>query len=266
MCLLHQNVRSLNNKLFELKANIQTVQPCLDFIVFTETWLQDGFLNSELELHDFDIHRQDRTVLNSSSSRGGGVMICIKKQFKAVPILLDNCSVEMCSVRVSFEDGYVLVVAAYIPPVSAAFTSGDLLAKFDAFCNHVENIQQSYPLDKMIVVGDFNLSKLKWDFQDVLHWLPTEPVSDTTKFAASKLRNLLAPMDMKQFYPIHPTNGYTLDLLFSNLAVEGYEVADPWFVVMSTIYRRYSRLKLVSLTLLMKTGLFTTLKRLTFRE
>ena len=79
----------------------------------------------------------------------------------------------------------------------------------------------------MIVVGDFNLSKLKWDFQDVLHWLPTELVSDTTKSAASKLRNLLAPMGMKQFYPIHPTKGYTLDLLFSILAVEGYEAADP---------------------------------------
>ena len=53
-----------------------------------------------------------------------------------------------------------------------------------------------------------------------------EPVSETTESAASKLRNLLAPLEMKQFYPLHPNKGYSLDLLFSNLAVEEFEVLD----------------------------------------
>ena len=48
-----------------------------------------GLLNSELELHEFDIHRQDGTVQKNPSRRVGGVMICRKEQFKAVPILLD---------------------------------------------------------------------------------------------------------------------------------------------------------------------------------
>ena len=42
-----------------------------------------------------------------------------------------------------------------------------------------------------------------------------------------QIRNLLAPMDMNQFYPLYPSKGYSLDLLFSNLVVEGYEVVDP---------------------------------------
>ena len=79
----------------------------------------------------------------------------------------------------------------------------------------------------MIAVGDFNLSKVKWGFQDVLHWLPTELVSDTTKSAASKLRNLLAPMDIEQFYPLHPSKGYSLVLLFSTLVVECFEAVNP---------------------------------------
>ena len=56
-----------------------------------------------------------------------------------------------------------------------------------------------------------------------------EPVSETTEAAASKLRNLLAPLEMKQFYPLHPNvpnKGCSLDLLFSNLAVEEFEVLD----------------------------------------
>ena len=85
----------------------------------------------------------------------------------------------MLIIRISFEHGNVIVVAAYIPPVSIAFSSGDLLAKFDFFCTCVNNIQQFYPQDKMIVLGDFNLSKVKWDFQDGLHWLSMDPVSET---------------------------------------------------------------------------------------
>ena len=88
-------------------------------------------------------------------------MICTNKQFKAVPILLDNCSVEMCSVRIIFQHGNVIIVAAYIPSVSAASTSCDLLAKFESFYTYVENLQQSYPQDRRLVVGDFNVSKLK---------------------------------------------------------------------------------------------------------
>ena len=34
-------------------------------------------------------------------------------------------------------------------------------------------------------------------------------------------------MDMKQFYPQHPPKGYSLDLLFSNLALEVTDVIGP---------------------------------------
>ena len=54
------------------------------------------------KLHEFDIHWQDRTVQNNPSVRVGGVMICTKKQLKAVPILLDNCFLEICIIRINF--------------------------------------------------------------------------------------------------------------------------------------------------------------------
>ena len=45
-----------------------------------------------------------------------------------------------------------------------------------------------------------------------------EKVSEFSRSAASKLRNMFAPMGMKQ---------YSLDLIFTNLAVDAAEVIDP---------------------------------------
>ena len=72
-------------------------------------------------------------------------MVCTKKQLKAVPILLDNCAVELCCVRTMLEHGNVVVIAAYIPRVSTNFSSRDLLSKFEAFCTIKDNIQRMYP-------------------------------------------------------------------------------------------------------------------------
>ena len=89
-------------------------------------------------------------------------------------ILLDNCSRKMYIVRISFDHGNVIVVAAYISPVSNGFSSGDILANFYFFCTYVDNILWPYPQDKIIILGNFNVRKIKWGFQDVLHWLPME--------------------------------------------------------------------------------------------
>ena len=53
--------------------------PKPDIIVISETWLHDGFFDSELGLTGYNIHRQDRNSLNNPSSNGGGVMICSKE-------------------------------------------------------------------------------------------------------------------------------------------------------------------------------------------
>ena len=54
-----------------------------------------------------------------------------------------------------------------------------------------------------------------------------EQVSEFSRSAFSKLRNMFAPMDMKQYYPQHPVKSYSLDLMFSNLAVDVTEAIDP---------------------------------------
>ena len=87
-------------------------------------------------------------------------MICTKKHLNAVPIILDDCDVELCAVRIKFQALNVIIVAVYLPPLSTALPSAAMSAKFDSFCSHIEIIQQRYAHDKMVTVGDFNLSRV----------------------------------------------------------------------------------------------------------
>ena len=52
-----------------------------DIIVLTETWLVDEMRDSELNLTNYNIFRSDRCPL--VASRGGGVLIAIKKDFNS---------------------------------------------------------------------------------------------------------------------------------------------------------------------------------------
>jgi len=74
-----QNVRGLRTKLFDLRIAMASVSEDFDIIVLVETWLNDGILNSELGLENFNIYRLDRTPTNSVYSRGGGVLIAVRK-------------------------------------------------------------------------------------------------------------------------------------------------------------------------------------------
>ena len=61
----------------------------------------------------------------------------------------------------------------------------------------------------------------------MLDLVAPEHASEFSRSAASKLRNIFAPTHMKQYYPHHPAKGYSLDLIFSNLALDLTEAIDP---------------------------------------
>ena len=87
-------------------------------------------------------------------------MICTKMLLKAVPIPLDDSTEEICCVPMCLELENILVITAC--PVSLALTSGAFLTKFDALCASIDTVLQwlPFPQDRLIVLGDFNLSKI----------------------------------------------------------------------------------------------------------
>ena len=56
-CLLH-NVRSLRNKINDFSALL--LMDSFDIVDMTETWLNDDFSDSELQLDGYNIFRFDR--------------------------------------------------------------------------------------------------------------------------------------------------------------------------------------------------------------
>ena len=74
----------------------------------------------------------------------------------------------------TFQTLNVLIVAAYLPPVSIVLPSAAVSAKFDSLCTYIDRIQQLHPQDKMIIVHAINLCRVNWVNADVLYFVILE--------------------------------------------------------------------------------------------
>ena len=54
-----------------------------------------------------------------------------------------------------------------------------------------------HPRDKMIIVGDFNLSSVNWVNADILDFVILQPISEFCRSSVSRLRNVVASKDMR---------------------------------------------------------------------
>ncbi|KAL4705380.1 hypothetical protein ACJJTC_016573 [Scirpophaga incertulas] len=75
LTILYQNVRGLRTKTTEFYNNLLLSNH--DIILVTETWLNDGILDSELSDNRYEIFRRDR------GSNGGGVMVMCSRGLSA---------------------------------------------------------------------------------------------------------------------------------------------------------------------------------------
>ena len=64
------NARSLRNKVLDLQALL--LEDYFPLIAITETWLDSSFMDFELVLNDYCVHRKDRR-----DRRGGGVLLAV---------------------------------------------------------------------------------------------------------------------------------------------------------------------------------------------
>ncbi|KAL4085243.1 hypothetical protein QTP88_027102 [Uroleucon formosanum] len=81
--LYFQNLRKELDKRRSDVSKLNTLTPLLctsglDIIAFTETWLYPSISTSELNFSNYTVFRCDRSSLNSSTGRGGGVLIAVK--------------------------------------------------------------------------------------------------------------------------------------------------------------------------------------------
>lgn len=127
----YQNCRGLRTKLISINCNIASFN--FIFFVLTENWLTDEFSNCDLGMLNYNVYRCDRSSLTSIHSRGGGVLIGVRKDIPSqlVPIL-DN-SIEYLFVSFLLNKRKYLVSGAYFPPNSN-------ISSYDKFTNTLENL------------------------------------------------------------------------------------------------------------------------------
>lgn len=126
-----------------------------DIFVIVETWLNDTFMDGEFfDENLYCVFRKDRDALKTGLSRGGGVLIAVRRKFRATLVPMPNTDSLLDILCISVHGvSKLLICASYIPP-----SSSDLLYK-----EHVDNILAlASSHENVCVIGDFNLSNLEW--------------------------------------------------------------------------------------------------------
>ena len=139
------NSRSLKNKLGSLRASAAELDR-YDVIAWTETWLTDYVLNSELQvgLPQHTWFRRDRDGV------GGGVACAVRSSL--LPMLCSDQpdDAEMLLIRLGAVS--VTVAVCYRPP--------DNDASLDRMMASLERLPTGQR--RLIVLGDFNLPEISW--------------------------------------------------------------------------------------------------------
>lgn len=127
-----------------------------EILCFSETWITKEHNIDQFVPSIFVSYCANRNNENSDYGRGGGVAIFINKKLKSIRMNnYENDQIECVCVKISVSGRSFIVFLAYVPPYS----------NVDVFDKHVTCIQNILSNEKcpIIVVGDFNLSKVRWE-------------------------------------------------------------------------------------------------------
>lgn len=172
-------------------------------LVFTETWLNDNFLNTEILCNNFNIFRRDR----GSRNAGGGVLIAVAKELSSELIVIDpSCDIEFVAVSINLNFKRIFVTCSYIPPSSPQII----------YMKHAEIIRtiasSSFAGDSVCCFGDFNLPSINWKYiPEEKYFLQIKQNSYFDEFF-----NILYDSCLFQINGISNIYGKILDLIFVN--------------------------------------------------
>lgn len=174
LSIYYQNVRGLRTKIVPLRLMLSSCD--YDVLVLTETWVHDDIANEEIS-SDFSIFRCDRNAMTSQHSRGGGVLIAVKRNLCCEVMSLPICvRLEQIAVRVKLQSRSLYIIAIYLPPS----TQADLYSVHTDAVQHVTN--RAGEDDVILSLGDFNLRNLQWHLDDEINgYIPSNISSDQEK-------------------------------------------------------------------------------------
>lgn len=201
--MYYQNVRGLRTKSNELLASTHSLE--YDIVFLSETWLNDGFLDSEIFDSRFNVFRRDRNYDELDCQRGGGVLIATSNIFQAsvvdTPV---NLAFEDVWVSLLFNQIKVIICCVYIPPNSS-------VECYQSFCNTCESLKNRYENCKFIVCGDFNLPNVQWSVEDDT----LVPLALNSPSAETVMESMFF-LELQQINPHLNSHNRILDLIFAD--------------------------------------------------
>ena len=146
--LLTVNVNSLLAKRVELRQFLS--DNSIDVMIACETKIDENVLDSELNLDEYDMYRNDR------DTHGGGVIVAIKKCFRSYKIEISNLFCELVCVKLLVESSKPVIICGYYRPPSANTEVMENLR------SSLKQIQESESAT-LLLSGDFNLPSIDWE-------------------------------------------------------------------------------------------------------
>lgn len=139
-----------------------------DIIALSETWLHSGVESKELFGDDYSVFRCDRSHLNSTKKRGGGVLIAIKSKFISDSIsLVAFQSLEVVVVKVCIKSLTIFIICVYIPSPSPLNIYENFIVGLNSFFSSTKIGANGI----ILLLGDLNLFCCSWlphdDFDNV---------------------------------------------------------------------------------------------------
>lgn len=199
--MYYQNVRGLRTKTAEFFNNSLSCD--YDAIALTETSLNASFFDSELfDSKQFSVYRTDRSELNSTYQRFGGVLTAVRTQFPSEQVLVPGIdNVEMIVVRVHLQNHSLYICCLYVP-------SGSSVAIYSEYLEALEKVLSFIDLDlndEMCVLGDFNLS--------LVEWIP-DHVNEGTNSIDDLIRDRDGSCDPNVLLPYEVGEGAKADIIY----------------------------------------------------
>ena len=193
----------MRTKLKDLSVSVLTHHIVYYIIIFTETWLTSDIASTELGLPQYRIFREDRCAATSRFSRGGGVLIAVRKSWNATELLPSVGNIEQVIVKVTMGNLIYVFGGVYLPP-------GSPPASYVALCNSIDELLANAVDLNVCVIGDFNLPRVTWQCE-------SDCVDDI--LSSSALAECWNFHNLLQYNLVGNCDGRMLDWIFANFPV-----------------------------------------------
>ena len=205
MLVYYQNAHSIYVKTSYLKSVFHQLSSPPDILIFTQTWLQPDFSSMELGLHNYNVYRKDRNLAVTNLTKGGRVLIVIKKDIEALIVSLDS-SVEHLYIKLNFCSTKILLGVTYFNPDMEH-------EQFLHRAHDVEYLFTKYNDDQYILIGDYNIRNVAWS-SNPLEYTRMAYMDPNLRSKADTICETYTLLNLEHLPP-HPLKGYTTDLLFA---------------------------------------------------